>query len=1009
MPTPPKLFISYSHDSPEHKKMVLDLAERFRKEKNIDCELDQHFEPGNPPEGWIKWMRDGVNQSDSVIMIFTPTYKDRYERNVDIGGNGVGYEGVVISQLLYQKYFTTNKFIPVICDNGELKHVTEELCDRNVYKVPSDFYVLADLIKGKRYNPLPPLAEIKAPEYPASTETAQAVTSGGSQRDTELAYLGTLLDAEHAQFTQNNYITLSGDFQSDGKRIPNMFMASSFKHQSHHSPDEAHERIQGESTYCDDLISAFRQYKRLVILGEPGAGKTFSLWKIAAESANKALTDENAAIPVVIPLNKWTDENQSLDSFVLQQMGSLAPYYPALFKAGRLLPLLDALNEIPFDQRAQKLPQVKTWINQKFSHLLLSCRERDYGGDLVQALDRLDIEPLSPPRVHDFLCQYFGILFQGSPQGQQTAEQLFWELAGGESMQQAWEHWQDDRPEWKVRLHSTLGNRWLYSNTKERVIGTCKRLNHLWKPYTPPDRHNFWEEKLPDDWYWAGKDHPASDYFSDSRRLMKLAQNPYLLNLIVSIYHRDQQLPSSRYQLFDSFVSDLLRREVKDHEKVQAKPAIPDQEALLDSLKRLAWQLQGHAGADEARTTLSRDEVAKHQLISPDQLQFAASASLLELTNQTVRFSHQLLQEYFTAQSFEARIANGLKASELWLKENWWETNGWEEAAKLAADYDDNPIPFLHWLAEGQPRLAAEIAREQQLLDQKQALFSTYKAQWQAAITDVERYPNPHERHAISTVLAWLGWDNRAGIGLNEQGLPDIHWLEVPAGEFIYGEDDAQQTLHLDTFYVSQYPVTNAQFKVFVESGAYDDPQWWEGLEKEDEPPEHEWTESNRPVELVNWFDAIAYCRWLSAQTGLDIQLPTELHWEKMARGAEGLAYPWGADYVSGNANVDEVWKKDGPYYLKETSAVGIYTQTKTPCGAMDTSGNVWEWCVNKYDDPEVTTIDRSDDWRVVRGGAWNGLAEYCRSAFRLYRHPLYRHDALGFRLLCFSSPMTDR
>ena len=124
MPTPPKLFISYSHDSPEHKKMVLDLANRFRTKEGIDCEIDQHLLPAYPPEGWMKWMRDRITESDFVLMIFTPLYRDRYERNVDVGGYGVAFEGLIISEILYGEYFISNKFIPVICDGGSIDNIT---------------------------------------------------------------------------------------------------------------------------------------------------------------------------------------------------------------------------------------------------------------------------------------------------------------------------------------------------------------------------------------------------------------------------------------------------------------------------------------------------------------------------------------------------------------------------------------------------------------------------------------------------------------------------------------------------------------------------------------------------------------------------------------------------------------------------------------------------------------------------------------------------------------------
>ncbi len=173
-------------------------------------------------------------------------------------------------------------------------------------------------------------------------------------------------------------------------------------------------------------------------------------------------------------------------------------------------------------------------------------------------------------------------------------------------------------------------------------------------------------------------------------------------------------------------------------------------------------------------------------------------------------------------------------------------------------------------------------------------------------------------------------------------------------------------------------------------------------LQKPDSLPSHRWTEGNRPVERVSWYDAMAFCRWLSKKMDLDIRLPTEEQWEKAARGTDGREYPWGDGYKEGFANIDEKNSEgSGEYYLEETSAVGIYPQGKSPYGLMDMSGNVWEWCLNKHEESQITTADVSGGVRVVRGGAWGGFTESCRSSFRYHGNPGYRLNNQGFRLLC--------
>ena len=384
---------------------------------------------------------------------------------------------------------------------------------------------------------------------------------------------------------------------------------------------------------------------------------------------------------------------------------------------------------------------------------------------------------------------------------------------------------------------------------------------------------------------------------------------------------------------------------------------------------------------NDVRTTLPRTEV-EDCIMSLALLDFAHAASLLELTSDSVRFSHQLLQEFFTAQRFGEERRNGLQASSLWKPEKWWEANGWEVAAELAVEYETDPKPFLKWLAAGQPKLAANIAREQGLLDD--TLFAEFRPQWQNAITDIEHYPNPHERHAISSVLAWLNWDNRPGLGID-----DIDWVEI------------------DGYKMSRYPVTNAQFRAFVvaEDG-YGNDGWWQKWQKPETPHESYWKENNRPVEQVNWYEAMAFCRWLSKKLDLDIRLPTEEQWEKAARGTDGREYPWGDGYKMGYANIDETYGEAGIYNLEETSAVGIYPQGQSPYGLMDMSGNVWEWCLNKWDDPQITDADISGGCRVVRGGAWDFYSGNCRSSSRGYWLPRLRDPYRGFRLCCVCSPI---
>lgn len=945
MHKPPRVFISYSHDSETHRDLVLGLANRLRND-GVESWIDQYVPGGSPVQGWLRWMKAEIEQADFVLLVCTPQYLQRFNGEDTEGGRGVNFEAVIISQTLYNHYYRNPKFIPVLPPQGCFEHLPLELQAYSAYNLDTDYQDLYRLLTGQPKVTPPPVGQVV--QLPEKTNPAFLPSLS-----IESAYLQSLLQQSQLRFADKTYTTLSGQFQSDRSVIPPECLMSASLLFEPYRPNHAVHDCPNPSDQQDDLLVAFAKYQRLVLLGEPGTGKTFSLWRIAAEQARKTLLNPTEPLPVIIPLNRWTDAEQSLDSFVLEQMGSLASHFTQLCQAGRLLPLLDALNELPFDQRTQKLPQVRAFVNQPaFKCLLLTCRQRDYVDALKQDLDRLTIEPLDPPRIWQFLQNYFHYFAEQQPQrfSAKLAEQLFWQLAGGEEVQACWQRWQQQ--------------------------GKATQWQAFWKK-------DYIQWNWPDE--LRRSDGARQAQLADPRSLLKLAANPYLLFLITTLYARYQELPKSRIELFGRFVEVLLKRE--SAEKANSRAYVPERVALLTALKQLAWQLQSRSGAaQEARTVLARHEAL--QTLPAADLEFAAAASLLELTRDSVRFSHQLLQEFFTAQGFKDRREQGFTAAELWPPDQWWQANGWEEAAKLAAEYEAEPNLFLQWLAVGNPKLAVEIALAQQATE---ALLP-FREQWQAAITDVINYPNPKERNAISTSLAWLDWDKRFGIGLDAQGLPEIDWLEIPAGEFIYQDGER---LSLPSFKISRYPITNAQFQAFVQAAdGYAAPRWWQGLKKPETAQQSRWQESNRPVKQVNWYEALAFCRWLSAKTGLNISLPTEQQWEKAARGTDGRDYPWGNEFESAYCN------GNGRRGLGETSAVGIYPQGQSPYGAIDMTGNVWEWCLNKHELSSMIKPGLSEDGRVSRRGSWDDNSVYLQWGLFVRNLSHFRNDHLGFRIV---------
>lgn len=265
---------------------------------------------------------------------------------------------------------------------------------------------------------------------------------------------------------------------------------------------------------------------------------------------------------------------------------------------------------------------------------------------------------------------------------------------------------------------------------------------------------------------------------------------------------------------------------------------------------------------------------------------------------------------------------------------------------------------------------------------------------------------------------------------------PYPEWTPVPAGWFWMGSDSRQDGLafsneqpqhraRLGAYRIGKYPVTNAQFRAFVESTKYKTTAEVEGTawvyhNREwvsvtgaswNRPlgPESDIVEcEDHPVVQVSWHDAVAYCEWLSRQLGRPVRLPSEAEWEKAARGTDGRVYPWGNQppndrLCNFNRNVGG------------TTAVGRYPAGRSPYGCYDMAGNVWEWTSSLWGSdrqkPEFSypydANDGREDMRagndvrrVVRGGSWYDRDHNVRCAVRCRDYPNSRRDLFGFRVM---------
>ncbi len=207
--------------------------------------------------------------------------------------------------------------------------------------------------------------------------------------------------------------------------------------------------------------------------------------------------------------------------------------------------------------------------------------------------------------------------------------------------------------------------------------------------------------------------------------------------------------------------------------------------------------------------------------------------------------------------------------------------------------------------------------------------------------------------------------------------------MAIPGGEFLMGQSDGRDEerpvhkVRVAPFRLARYQVTNAEYAAFRKI---------------------EFDCASKPVTSVNWFDAMEFCRWLSAQWGLPVRLPTEAEWEFAARGGlQEKLYPWGDEPVTARPRYGDRWHA-GPEPVGETPPNGY--------GLFDMCENVHEWCSDWYD-PLYYVVSPEENprgpetgtRRASRGGAWRHHIKIARCAARSSIPPEFRYADYGFRV----------
>ena len=740
------------------------------------------------------------------------------------------------------------------------------------------------------------------------------------------------------------YVPLSGKTTEISSCRPAAATRSEHRRR-HRAKFEYHEWINTgqdiKKVRLESLKEAAEKYPCIIMLGDPGCGKTTALENLAYQ-----FSDSPEVLPVPLHLSEF-EYGMSLHDFILQGWGGaidaghwgvmdLAANVQEYLNAGKLFFMFDALNEMPMEGYRERCLALRRFMDKgaaQGNRFLVTCRLLDYC-DEFSGLQRVEVQPLSDKQIRLFL-----------------------------------------------------------------------------------------QNELPDEWESLWQTLIRAE--NCSLELLEMARNPYLLTIMIDIYQEDGSLGGNRAELMRRFLEILL-----DWAKTKCPPdQWLDSNIQYEVLSIIAFEMQTRSGFGTVVKTEQVKSIMPQQVqldprwppqpSPPGQiLKLAANAKIIEMPvdNSTVRFYHQLMQEYFAAlqvlKKSPATMAGLWRwpwletEMPLWIRPN---TNyeplppppptGWEETTILAVgSASENDNQLLRSVREINPILAGRC------------------------LLQIQDRCNPTDREVVIDRLLGTISDPEvalrvrisAGELLGSLGDPRTgEMVVIPAGKFLMGEGREQHLLYLSEFKIGKYPVTNSEYEIFLAADGYKNKSYWteagwqEICQKQDKPrlwQDDRFNKPNQPVIGLSWYACVAYCKWLSQETGGLIRLPTEAEWEKAARGIDGRTYPWGDEFEAVRLNA-----REGDQKVCTTTPIGIYQSGKSPFGLFDCSGNVWEWCATRWKKP-YPYIAEKKEWdseylegqnlRVLRGGSWNYKAEATRCANRLKFQPYGWTERGGFRVV---------
>ncbi len=801
--------------------------------------------------------------------------------------------------------------------------------------------------------------------------------------------------------------------------------------------EESHRHLPPEIV----MKRAFQKFRLLLVIGDPGSGKTTLVKYYAVnclDTAKRGCTQfgfshpvlplylplrelefkgpgEGAGAPISLPqgLEKWADRhllNIDADQFL------------NWLEKEKTLVLLDGLDEI---SSKEKRKAVCGWIKDMVNGLDNACfvvtsRATGYrkldGIELEVPLLRADIMDFSPAQQADFLKKWFRAVGKAQlpPPDLDITEK-----------------------QWQARQEKEADQR------SETIIEFLNR--------------------------------------EDNRSLQELAAVPMLLQIMAIIWKYSRHLPQSRSELYDVALNYLL--DYRDRHR-DIYPLLRAEKARR-VLKQVALWMQ---------EKLKKDEVAKekmHDYMQPilDTLDERPPASafcdnlreragvIAEYDKNHYIFRHKSFREFLAALQLakEAQQKRRIKTLVGYFKEDWWEEtlrffitqtddemfNNFMQAlfqSPVSRHLDDNKQTLLHNLVTEAPQKkihSLELWLNSSKLDDNRRRYvldclktiGTPEALEAVKKADKSKMDKPTREYA-EDIIAQAAAKTGTLIEIPRQKdleklksfrspLEDnVEYIKIPGGTYKYSVTGGTTTV--PDLYFCKYLVTNRRYRRFIAylqgkdkefeemlpvdryakllltfAGSIDgyadylgkQPKKWQEKFRSYYDDDKRFNGEDQPVVAVIWYAARAYCCWLSCLDAVlkgdnrleDIKmlsgtyrLPTEVEWEWAAGGnPDGSVriYPWPGEKGEPNPGLANYDRNFGT-----TTPVGRYPEGATPHGLMDMAGNTWEWMENLYREDKP--------WRALRGGSWYEPVSFLRCAARVYGAPEYRLNLRGFRVV---------